>query len=196
MTGEGGSDTRVAIPEPCREAALRWKRGHHVFHLGLVTMNSLIDDSRRRAEGGDHAGLVVELGNLRTLYDAATANMLYASDFPRALYESFIRASMTPPFMSPGFSGTLNRDHTAMLQNLGRLSSTLSGLFGPDLTKWPSAIAEAWRAVLTAQARNRQHHGLVCRKFVDEGVSLLREFYLNRRENRSPAPFQEDAWSS
>jgi hypothetical protein len=135
-----------------------------------------------QAIGINNVRAVVELlGQLRILYDAATANMVYTSDFPRLIYETVVRPSMMPPFLSPGFSGTLNTEHNVMLDRLKQLREALQEAFGSSKEEWPVGVARAWSELSQAQARNRRHHGLICSKFVPDGVSLLRHFYTDAR---------------
>jgi hypothetical protein len=39
----------------------------------------------------------------------------------------------------------------------------------------------AWRRLLEAQRRNRRNHMFVCERFVDDGTSLLQEYYAAQR---------------
>jgi hypothetical protein len=161
-------------------AIFRWKRGHHVFHIQLTAINTLAEEGLRALETGDDSVLLRCLERLTVLYDAATASMRYAADFPRDVYENVVRPGMMPPFVNQGFSGSLNADHSTMQKSLTHLGRELYGRFGTDRGKWPVAVAEAWGAVQGARLNNRRHHGLICRRFVDDGMSLLQQYYEGR----------------
>jgi hypothetical protein len=158
-------------------ALLRWRRGHQAFHLYLVAMNTLLDDLVASVERGDWA-VETRLRRLADLYDAATASMKYAADFPSELYAGVVRPSMMPPAVRPGFSGTLNREHRGMTTRLRRLR-TLLGPRGAG-RRAPAPVLEAWSLVRAAHARNLTTHGLVCSRFVPDGTSLLQHFYRER----------------
>ena len=163
---------------------VRWKRGHQAFHLYLVAMNGVLNDALLALDAGEQSALTASLRDLAVLYDAATAGMKYAADFATEDYETVVRPSMMPPFVNPGFSGLLNRDHAVMLNQLRSLRTQLVSTLGREQSEWPPAASAAMQAVRVAQQRNRAHHMLVCRKFVSDGVSLLRDFYANQRTSK------------
>ncbi|SFJ86742.1 hypothetical protein [Thermoflavimicrobium dichotomicum] len=169
------SVTNPSIPASYQQAVLRWKQGHHVFHVILVTMNTCLEESLRALNQQDWSRLIQLLERLATLYDAATATMKYSSNFSRKYYEEVIRPSMMPPFLKPGFSGKLNREHNVMLDLFQTLRAELK-----KKEELPLGVEEAWRKLVQSQKRNRKHHGLVCQQFVDDGVSLLQEFYRSQ----------------
>lgn len=162
-------------------AMTRWKRGHQSFHIQLTVINTLIVESLEAVEAGEHPRLVRSLRLLCVLYDAATASMKYASDFPRELYLEFVRPSMMPPFLSPGFSGVLNTEHNRMVEGLKQLSRAMSQKLGGSKADWRPDVADAWKALGEAHARNQNNHSLVCHKFVDAGTSLLKHFYMGKK---------------
>lgn len=164
-----------------QQALTRWKRGHHTFHIQLTVINTLVDESLAALQAGNYAALARRLQHLRILYDAATASMKYASEFPHDMYENFLRPSMMPPFLSPGFSGTLNTEHNVMLELLKHLAHDLDKALGRKKDQWPPEINQAWAALGQAQHRNRDNHSLICHKFVDDGVSLLKRFYSGKK---------------
>lgn len=161
-----------SIPVSHQLATFRWKQGHHVFHVILVTMNTCLEESLHALNQKNWSKLTTVLKRLSGLYDAATATMKYSSNFPREHYEEVIRPSMMPPFLSPGFSGKLNQEHKVMIDLFKTFRSNLR--MAEEL---PQTVREAWDQVMKSQKRNMQNHGLVCQQFVDEGVSLLRDFY-------------------
>jgi hypothetical protein len=158
------------------EAVLRWKLGHHMFHLHLAAMNSL--DARRQLDTRRWAELTETFDQLRILYDGATATMRYAADFSRELYEKLIRPSMAPPFTSPGFSGLLNLEHELMLDRLRRLRRQFKAT--DRSTALTAEVRGAATRLWEAQSRNRRNHMYVCERFVPDGTSLLSEFFRNR----------------
>jgi hypothetical protein len=173
--------TQISL-SPAQVAAMtRWKRGHQSFHLQLTVINTLIEDSLEAVEAGEHPRLVRSLRLLCVLYDAATASMKYASDFPRELYVEFVRPSMMPPFLSPGFSGVLNTEHNRMVEGLKQLTRAMSQKLG-GRADWRPDVADAWKALGEAHARNQSNHSLVCHKFVDAGTSLLKQFYMGKKK--------------
>ncbi|HEX6076256.1 MAG TPA: hypothetical protein VFZ32_13450 [Micromonosporaceae bacterium] len=161
-----------------REAIIRWKLGHHVFHLMLATMNTRLGEATRALVAGEWTTTRSALVDLARLYDAATSAMRYAADFPRREYEVLVRPSMMPPFASVGFSGVHNTEHAAMLAALRRLR----GLYRERQAAVPEPVGAAWRQLLAAQRRNRNNHMFVCRRFVDGGTSLLQEYYAMQRK--------------
>ncbi|PER94444.1 hypothetical protein CN488_31465, partial [Bacillus anthracis] len=120
------------------------------------------------------------LEQLTVLYDSATVSMKYTADFSPKYYEEMIRPSMMPPFLSPGFSGTQNKDHQQMIEGLGQLQKQMLNKLG-DKNKWPDNVLQAWNLLSKSQIRNRKHHGLVCQNHVPEGASLLKQFYQNNK---------------
>ncbi|GAA3736700.1 hypothetical protein [Streptomyces tremellae] len=157
----------------------RWRLGHQIFHLLLALMNSLLDEALRAADAAEWLRVTGLLDRLRLLYDAATAAMSYAADFgddPLGAYRREVRPTMEPPFVSPGFSGTFNREHRETTRLLRQLRRALKAA-APDDHELRTA-ADALRA---AQSRNRANHLLICERCVPEGVSLLREHLTAQR---------------
>ncbi|MFC4076188.1 hypothetical protein [Salinithrix halophila] len=173
--------TTASVPSVYQQAALRWKQGHHVFHVVLVTMNTMLEASMDALKQRDWPRLTASLDRLTALYKASTSTMKYAADFPVTLYEELIRPSMMPPFISPGFSGELNTEHTMMLEGFQHLRSRMKEELG-NREQWPTPVAKSWTRLLSAQAYSRKHHALVCQKFVKDGASLLKDFYANKKE--------------
>ena len=169
--------TAVELSPVQRLAIRRWKGGHHAFHVLLVAMNTRLDQASELLDAGAYDDAAPLLDELAGLYRAATALMRYASDFRAADYETLVRPSMMPPFASPGFSGLANQDHAVMLDRMARLRSAVSrdGETSPR-------VRAAGERLTGAQKDNRASHMLVCRRFVPEGQSLLREFFRQRRE--------------
>lgn len=167
------------------KAVLRWKLGHHMFHLHLTAMNSLLADARAGLESAQWPDLAHTLEQLRVLYDAATATMRYAADFSPDMYERLIRPSMAPPFASPGFSGVLNLEHARMIEQFSELRRQLKEMRRAGQT--PAAVQGAATRLFAAQARNRRNHILVCERFVPDGTSLLREFFQDQDQDRGRA---------
>ncbi|MFD8498854.1 hypothetical protein [Amycolatopsis sp. NPDC059657] len=157
------------------QAVLRWKLGHQLFHLNLAAMNGLLVQASTALDRSRWTELEAAFRKLTILYDAATATMRYAADFGQDTYERVIRPSMAPPFMTPGFSGTLNIEHEQMLS---RLTSLRRGFKAADRAgRVPGAVRLAATKLWSAQSRNRRHHIFVCEKFVPEGKSLLSEHF-------------------
>lgn len=175
----GAADTLTPVQ---RAAVSRWKLGHHVFHLMLATMNTRLGEATRSLVAGEWTTARHALTDLTRLYDAASGVMRYAADFPRHEYEVLVRPSMMPPFASPGFSGVHNTEHAVMLAGLRRLRE----LYRERRHAVPDAVQAAYRELFAAQRRNRDHHMFVCRRFVDDGTSLLQEYYELRRESAAP----------
>ncbi|MEV0155432.1 hypothetical protein AB0H57_17060 [Micromonospora sp. NPDC050686] len=173
------------VPAGAGQAVLRWKVGHQLFHLHLAAMNTLLVDARRALESRRWRELTESLDQLRVLYDAATATMRYASDFSPATYETLIRPSMAPPYLSPGFSGVLNLEHEQMLDRFRGLRRQFKQL--QRAGELPAAVGEAGARLWSAQSRNRKNHVLVCEKFVPEGRSLLKEHFRAQEETADSA---------
>lgn len=161
-----------------RDAALRWKLGHHTFHVILVAMNSRLEEAMGHLQAGRWRPAVTALDDLSRLYEAATATMRYAADFDPDEYESFVRPSMMPPFVSPGFSGAFNQEHERMLAGVLALRSFMK----ERRSRLPDQVVVAWERLWEAQRANRDNHMFVCRRFVAEGRSLLMEFFRRQRE--------------
>lgn len=167
-----------------RDAIRRWKRGHHAFHVVLVAMNTRLAEVDGHLDSGDWDAVAAAMLDLARLYDAATSIMRYTGDFRRMEYETLIRPSMMPPLVSPGFSGVFNREHAAMTGGLGRLRAVMRrALADPEV---PDLVRAAWRRLRAAQGANRTAHMLICRRFVDGGASLLRDFHRRRDADDGP----------
>lgn len=187
---EPNASSEGSDPSPPREstalttaqvnALRRWKLGHHAFHLYLVAMNSLLEVTLVAATRRAWDEVPVRLETLARLYHAATAGMKYASSFSTDAYATFIRPSMSAPFVNQGFSGQLNREHALMLEGFGRLRRTLRGVVADGDA--PDEVVTAANALWEAQRRNRRHHMLVCKRFVPDGVSLLQRMYSSEDE--------------
>lgn len=175
------TQTEIPIAADLSQAVRRWKVGHHVFHLQIITLTSLIQQILDEMEQGAWGAIPGELRRVADLYDSATASMKFAADFRPEAYESLIRPSMGEPLLSPGFSGTLNQDHTQMLERLHHLKRTLRSLRAQGTL--PAEAADAMQHLWKAQSKNRRHHMLVCERFVPGGESQLKQF-LNQRENQ------------
>jgi hypothetical protein len=171
----GASETAGLTPVQ-QIAIRRWKGGHHAFHVLLVAMNTRLDQASGLLDAGDYDAATPLLDELARLYRAATALMRYASDFRAADYETLVRPSMMPPFASPGFSGLANQDHAIMLDRMARLRAAVT-----RDEKASERVRAAGARLTLAQKDNRASHMLVCRRFVPDGQSLLREFFRQRR---------------
>jgi len=181
-----GPDPLGQIPPGADDAVIRWKLGHQAFHLNLAVMNTCLGDARESLEAGRWSELSETLDRLEVLYDAATATMRYAADFSPELYETLIRPSMAPPFVSPGFSGVLNLEHEQML---GRLRELRRGLKEIERAgSAPDAVVEAAARLRAAQARNRRNHMFVCQHFVPDGPSLLSEYFSSQKTTDAHQP--------
>lgn len=164
-------------------AIMRWRRGHQVFHALLVTLNSVAEESLVAIKKGDTQSLTNNVRYLSVLFNASTATMKYATDFPAEIYEETIRPSMMPPNVKSGLSGSLNKEHTVMRKLLLELKESLKNKYGSDHKLWPDELAKAWQELEHAKKLNRENHGLVCAKFVDDGVSLLAQHYRDRKNH-------------
>lgn len=168
----------------------RWILGHQIFHLQLVAMLSVLDRCRQSLELDDRPLLVRSLRDLRTLFDASTANMTYTASFSPVLYGQVVRPTMMPPHLSPGFSGQLSHEHHLMMHDLALLKSALQVRWGGG-EPWPAEVAEAWRQTEAAIHRVRRNHGLVCQRFVPDGASLLGDFFAARARRQGEPPAGE-----
>jgi hypothetical protein len=166
------------LPAGADTAVLRWKLGHHLFHLHLASMNTLLGHARGALDSARWSELTATLDQLTVLYDAATATMRYAADFSQEMYERLIRPSMAPPFLSPGFSGTLNLEHEQMTARVRDLRKRFKGM--QRAGRVPDPVRDAGTRLWAAQSRNRRHHMLVCERFVPDGGSLLSEHFNAR----------------
>jgi hypothetical protein len=170
-------------------AVRRWKTGHHVFHLQLAAINSVLDEVLSALSAGETDTLVLRLRQLRVLYDAATVSMKYAGSFSPHTYATLIRPSMDEPFVGAGFSGRFNREHATMLGALKQLRREVRLVLDRD--GGPSELRDAGDALWSAQGRNRRNHMFVCQRFVPDGRSLLRQYFQRTGGNpvsRPPRP--------
>jgi hypothetical protein len=176
-------------PPPVVTAVRRWKLGHQVFHIQLVVMTTLFAEAAglirangtKGSPGADGvAEVCLVLRKLRGLFDAATANMVYASSFPPETYRQLIRPSMAPPYVSPGFSGLLSREHAAMLLTWKQFREAAAAVLGPRRDRWPEELRQELAALQRAVETNQQNHVRVCSRFVPAGGSLLSEFFAAR----------------
>ncbi|AZQ75081.1 hypothetical protein EKH77_31520 [Streptomyces luteoverticillatus] len=165
------------------DALRRWKLGHQLFHLLLTTMNSTLDDTLATVGAARWGSVPHGLGRLRALYDAATATMAYASDFPASVYANDVRPTMEPPFAPPGFSGMLNQEHQVMTERARALTAALGGL--SPLTPSLAMIHHEAALLRAAQRRNRKAHAEICERCVPDGASLLRQHTTRDRSDRA-----------
>ncbi|GAA0367094.1 hypothetical protein [Streptomyces blastmyceticus] len=173
----------TAVPADGQVDALRrWKLGHQLFHLLLTVMNTTLDEIVAAARDYRWPSLVSGMERLRALYEAATAAMTYASDFPSSVYRTEIRPTMEPPFVAPGFSGVFNREHHVMVDRLRTLGRALQNL--PPESDAIDAIRRVEASLRAAQRRNRRNHVKICERCVPEGSSLRRQ-HLVREEGRN-----------
>lgn len=170
-----------AVPTPGQaRAVLRWKLGHHLFHVQLIAMNSLLAEVPHALDTRAWPHAVTLLRRLTVLYDAASAAMRYAADFPTRQYTELIRPSMAPPMLSPGFSGESNRDHTHMVERVRTVRTRIRQEAAAGVI--PSTVVQEAQALFKAQARNRRQHMLICERFVPGGTSQLQEFFDRQQE--------------
>ncbi|WP_190130817.1 hypothetical protein [Streptomyces mashuensis] len=165
------------------DALHRWKLGHQLFHLLLTTMDSTLDDTLAAAGAARWTSVRQGLERLRTLYDAATAAMAYASDFPAAAYADEVRPTMEPPFAAPGFSGTLNQEHQVLTGRMHALRTALGDLSAP--APLLAAIRHEEVLLRAAQRRNRKAHAAICERCVPDGASLLARHTTRQRSSRA-----------
>jgi hypothetical protein len=158
---------------PVADAMRKWKLGHQAFHLYLVTTITLLDKVRSHVYDWPLPRIAATLRELTIMFEAATASMIYASDFDKATYNGVIRPSMMPPETPPGFSGSLNADHQNMKAAFQALANTFVDRFGESGDGWPPTIKERWHELKQARAENQRHHIFICRRFVGEQPSLL-----------------------
>ncbi|MBT2386532.1 hypothetical protein [Streptomyces sp. ISL-11] len=167
-----GTPTGGPVGDDHGDALRRWKLGHQLFHLLLAAMNSVLDDTLTQVRGAHWASVCRDLERLRALYDAATAAMAYASDFPASVYRDDVRPTMEPPFLAPGFSGVLNREHQVMAERMRALRDALGEL---PRTVPVAALRRAEALLRAAQRRNRRAHAAICERCVPGGASLLQQ---------------------
>ncbi|WP_162890432.1 hypothetical protein [Streptomyces olivoreticuli] len=182
VTEQPSAPSTVASAGDQAGALRRWKLGHQLFHLLLTVMNTTLDETVAAARDSQWPSLVSGMERLEALYEAATAAMTYASDFPSSVYRNEIRPTMEPPFVAPGFSGVFNREHQVMADRLHTLGRALENL-SPE-TGAIDAIRRAEASLRAAQRRNRRNHVRICERCVPEGGSLRRQ-HLVREEGRN-----------
>lgn len=157
----------------------RWKLGHQIFDLLLDGINGTLVDAVATHPVDDPGRMVDLLIRISEQYRASTVSFSYAADFGPEAYESRVRPTMAPEQMPEAFSGSLNEKHRKMKKLLSAMTAKLDSAFGKDRQRWPTAIRQAFQAVLDAKAENLSNHGRICEHFVPGGKSLLRE-YLTR----------------
>jgi hypothetical protein len=171
----------MSTPAAMEAAMSRWKTGHQAFHVYLVAMNTMMADADRALQAGRTGPLAECLHRLAVLYDAATATMQLAADFPVEDYANAVRPSMAPPSVEAGFSGMLNSEHRLMTRALRNLHRSLAARWGTATAGWPAEVRRAWDQVDAAKVENIRRHELICEMFVPEGPSLLREYLDHQR---------------
>ncbi|WP_128645452.1 hypothetical protein [Rhodococcus sp. BS-15] len=168
----GQHDRTLQAPNAAAQQAItRWKKGHHLFHLFVISMNSRLAAVLESLASEQWPDLADQLTELGTLYAGATESMRYASDFSPEIYRDFVRPSMEPPWLEPGFSAVFNRDHDVMLTRAKVVRTTLK------TAELPSVAADSARRLWKSQAENRRAHQLICQRFVPGGDSLLQEHF-------------------
>ncbi|WP_032387930.1 hypothetical protein [Rhodococcoides fascians] len=163
--------TPQAPNDAARQAITRWKKGHHLFHLFVISMNSRLAAVLECLANKQWPALAHQLTELGTLYAGATESMRYASDFSPEIYRDFVRPSMEPPWLEPGFSAVFNRDHDVMLTRAKIVRTTLK------TAELPGVAADSARRLWKSQAENRRAHQLICQRFVPGDDSLLQEHF-------------------
>ncbi|MFF4160908.1 hypothetical protein [Streptomyces sp. NPDC001678] len=181
--GDGEPAGGQAAADGPGDALRRWKLGHQLFHLLLTTMNSTLDDTLAAVGAARWVSVRHGLERLRTLYDAATAAMAYASDFPASVYANDVRPTMEPPFAAPGFSGVLNQEHRVMTERTRALRTALGNLPAP--APFLAVIRDEEALLRAAQRRNRKAHAAICERCVPDGASLLSRHTTRRRSGRA-----------
>ncbi len=166
------------------EALLRWKLGHHLFHLQLGAMNTLLAAARELLKSASWPELADTFDRLSVLYDGATATMRYAADFSPDMYEQLIRPSMAPPFTSPGFSGTLNLEHVLMLDQLRELRGQFRAIerSGSAPAAACDAAARLWRTYSYASASYRPESR--CSGRSSRQIDRLRQGQANHQDRK------------
>lgn len=154
-------------------ALVRWRLGHHAFHLHLVVINTVLSRASRSCTRRRWTDLATDLERLRVLFDGASATMHFAADFDTDDYHRVVRPSMEPPFLSPGFSASFGQEHVVMLRRTRRLHRLLRAAEATEGIL-PGDVPTACRRLRQAEARIRREHHLICRRLVPEGGSLLR----------------------
>jgi hypothetical protein len=179
-------------------ALRRWKLGHQLFHMLLVPMNTLLEETLAATRNAEWPCVVSGIEQLRALYDAATATMTYASDFSSATYREKIRPTMEPPFVGPGFSGIFNREHQVMVDRLRTLRRMVKAL--PPEIEPIDAIRRVAASLEAAQRRNQHNHFRICKRFVPDGVSLLQQHLDRERKQETDTgeglPREESPWTT
>jgi diaminopimelate decarboxylase/aspartate/methionine/tyrosine aminotransferase len=142
----------------------RWRCGHGVFFVLAQRLIVVHGWLQRALEQHDMHAAAEALHTSSELWWASAAAFKYTADFPPDDYARLVRPSMSPPYVSDGFSGLSSPDHAALLQRL-RVTQ-------PLLQPLPSALRHAHRRYLWAMNAAYDSHAYVCECFVSEGASL------------------------
>ena len=148
------------------EVASRWIRGHQIFAVLNQGLVAAFTDLELAIATADDAASSRAAGLIALMLRGSDVSMRLTGDFPIEYYDAFIKASMEPPYMPPGFSGLLSLDHTALVRRMREAKPILDQLKARD--------HEGHAAIGKALAGVYDSHKSVCAKFAGvERQSLL-----------------------
>ncbi|OQP87451.1 siderophore biosynthesis protein [Rhizobium rhizosphaerae] len=169
-------------PPPAPSPFAIWREFHWAFFLNVQGLIVALRRFRLALERQRLADAEEELNTASVLLTASAAAMELAASFPKEVYETTIRVSMTRPTVeSDDFSGLMSWEHAVLVDLWRDLRPVFSAL--------PEELAVAHSGFVAAYRHLAESHVGVCARFVDSGslrfddrnaVETLRRFGRGR----------------
>ena len=170
--------TAVSPPSPYAI----WREFHWAFFLNVQGLIVALRRFRLALERGLVTSAEQELNTASTLLVSSAASMELAASFPKDVYETTVRVSMTQPNVeSDDFSGLMSWEHAVLVEVWRDLR--------PIFETLPEELAVAHSGFIAAYKYLAESHTGVCSRFVDSGslrfedrnaVETLRRFERGR----------------
>ncbi|NKN37357.1 siderophore biosynthesis protein [Agrobacterium sp. a22-2] len=170
----------MAISPPSPYAL--WREFHWAFFLNVQGLIVALRRFRLALERGLVTSAEEELNTASTLLVSSAASMELAASFPKDVYETTVRVSMTQPNVeSDDFSGLMSWEHAVLVEVWRDLRPIFEAL--------PDELAVAHSGFIAAYKYLAESHTSVCSRFVDSGslrfedrnaVETLRRFERGR----------------
>lgn len=168
QTSEGKSMRKAK--QPVAELAMkRWKIGHYVFNLSILSAAGYL---QRAAKVQELEVVCADINAASDLVRASTAAMWYAEAFPSRLYMQEIRPAMTAASGKiSGFSGEDNLEFRYFNVHQAALERTLLARFG-EYDTWPEELWQSLYGFLETRQSDIEHHTLLAEKVVGSAPSI------------------------
>jgi len=144
-----------------------WREFHWAFFTNVQGLIAALLRFELALERGELEAAELELNAAAGLLIASAASMELAGSFPKDVYETVIRVSMTQPSVdSDDFSGLMSWEHAVLVNIWRRLRFAFQNL--------PDELDAAHEGFVAAYRHLAQSHTAVCARFVDSEAGSLR----------------------